>query len=169
MISRRIAVFFILITVSIGLGCTKNNGTSSGRNPCLEPRKYFITVQSVRQSDTGSAGDVINLPSPVVGYVDTNILFYDDTVAGSTFIGPLSAVADSTRWFIIPDTLNTAIVDTLTFFYERKPVFLSTACGYTFIFSLNNVSVTNNAIDSARIENFEINGEADLIHVKIFY
>lgn len=145
------------------------NKSESGRNPCLEPRKYFLRLQSNLPADTGSLGTPTDLPSPVIGYVDTNILFANGSAAGNTFTGALSTIVDSTRWFIQPDTSFPAAVDTVTFYYDRKPVFLSTACGYTFVFALKDVKSTNNDIDSVRIENSEIAGDAEAINVKVFY
>lgn len=169
-----ILLLFALVTAVVFAACTKNND-GSGRNPCLEPRKYYVKVQSFTFSDTGSTGVPINLPSPVIGYVDsasaldTNIIFYKGTAAGGDFNGPLSGIADSTRWFILPDTNDVTGLDTITFYYERKPVFLSTACGYAIVYSLQRLATTNNSIDSARIEKTEVNGVSDIVHVKIFY
>lgn len=162
-----ILLISLLLLCSIYMACNKSN---DGRSPCLEPRKYFLKLQTMKAADTGSAGIVLQLPSPVVGYVDINVdSFYKGNVAQSDFQGPLSAVADSTRWFIMPDTSNRFGMDTITFFYERKPVFLSTACGYAMVYSLKNIVTTNYFIDSARIEKTEVTNATDVIHVKVFY
>lgn len=163
-----ILLLFALVTAVVFAACTKNND-GSGRNPCLEPRRYFVKVQSFKEADTGSTGIAVNLPSPVIGYIDTPIAFYDGKWSGNDFNGPLSGIADSTRWYILPDTNNKAGLDTITFYYERKPVFLSTACGYAIVYSLQRLATTNNSIDSARIEKTEVNGVSDIVHVKIFY
>lgn len=167
MINRNSIIILILLVVTALMyaGCSK---TSTGRNPCLEPRKYFLNLQTCVPADTGSAGVATNLPSAVVGYVDTPIVFYN-AVSASDFKGPLSAIADSTRWFILPDTNNLSQVDTLTFYYERKPVFLSTACGYTFVFSLKSIDATNNVLDSVKIVSSEVTSKSDVVHVKVFY
>lgn len=159
-------IFLCLLSVAV-LSCTKNDGT--GRNPCLEPKKYFLKLQANETADTGTAGQPVNLPSPVVGLVDTPVLFITDTIAANTFQGSLSVLNDSTRWFIQPDTNNPAGRDTIVFYYNRVPVFLSTACGYTFVFSLQDVAFTNNSIDSARIEIVDVTNDVDNINVKIFY
>lgn len=156
-------MFIVLVGL---LSCTK---TESGRNPCLQPKKFFLRLQASQPADTGSLGEPLNLPSPVIGYVDTNIWFTDGSVAGNTFQGGLSSVADSTRWFIQPDTSNAAGRDTVTFYYERTPVFLSTACGYTIAFSLRDITFTNNSIDSARIDVADVTSDAETINVKVFY
>lgn len=161
-----IALILFSLVCSLYMACTRNN---DGRSPCLEPRKYFLRLQAMKPADTGSAGKEHKMPSPVVGYVDTTIWFPGSTFPGSTFAGPLSAIVDSTRWFIMPDTNNRSQLDTITFYYERKPVFLSTACGYTIVYSLKNVVTTNYLVDSARIEKTEVTNATDVIHVKVFY
>lgn len=159
-------LFLSLSSCIAYVSCTKQSG--DGRNPCLEPRRYFLYLQTVVPADTGSAGVPYKLPSAIVGYADTPIAFaYGQE--GSDFKGPLSSIVDSTRWFIIPDTNNLTQGDTLTFYYDRKPLFLSTACGYTFVFSLKNVIATNNLIDSVRIDNSEVTNQGDKVHVKVFY
>jgi len=167
--TRPNTIIYILLLLACGITYTACNKTGDGRNPCLEPRRYFLVMQTCSPADTGSAGVALKLPSPIVGYVDTNIWFADGRAAASEFVGPLSGVVDSTRWFVIPDTNNKAAMDTIVFYYTRKPVFLSTACGYTMQYSLYDISTTLNVIDSARIEKTEVNNANDVIHVKVFY
>lgn len=167
--TKRNTILFISFLLLSGfyMACNKNN---DGRSPCLEPRRYFLKLQTMNAADTGSAGVAVKLPSPIVGYVDTSTdSFYYGNAAVSDFQGPLSAIADSTRWFIMPDTNNRTLLDTITFYYERKPVFLSTACGYAMVYSLEDIVTTNYAIDSARIEKTEVTNATDVIHVKVFY
>lgn len=163
MISRfSIYILLVVVTVTV-LSCTRQDV------PCLEPTQYFLRMKSVKAADTGSAGVDSTLPSVVVGYVDTPFVFYADTIKRNTFIGPLSVVGDSVRWFIAPDTTDPAGIDTITFHYERKTTFLSTACGYTYIYSLQNIESTNNRIDSIRIENTEVTKDPETLNVKVFY
>lgn len=161
-------ILFILFTLLCGMymACSKSN---DGRSPCLEPRRYFVKLQTRLAADTGSAGVEYKMPAARMGYVDTAIWFYNGTPGLTDFQGPLSAVADSVRWFIGPDTTFSSAIDTVTFYYERKPVFLSTACGYAMGFSLKNIVTTNYFIDSARIEKTEVTNATDVIHVKVFY
>ncbi len=167
MIKRNtIALMLFSLLCGVYMACNKSN---DGRGPCLEPRRYFLKLQTMKEADTGSAGVVLPLPAPVVGYVDTPIWFFDGRSALSDFQGPLSAIADSTRWLIMPDTSNRLGMDMITFYYERKPVFLSTACGYAMVYSLKNIANTNYFIDSARIEKTEVTNATDVIHVKVFY
>ncbi|MCB0697207.1 MAG: hypothetical protein KDC07_07570 [Chitinophagaceae bacterium] len=163
---NNILLILLIIAGTSVAGCNKSG---DGRNPCLVPRRYFLTMQTCNAADTGSAGVAVKLPSPQVGYVDTAIWFADGKAPSNSFTGPLSSVADSTRWFIAPDTNFPDAKDTIVFYYQRVPVFLSTGCGYTMKYSLQYLSVTKNIIDSARVEAAEVNGTKDVIHVKVFY
>ena len=156
-----LAILFLMLFVAT-VSCTQE------RNPCLEPTRYFLKIKTLKPADTGSAGVDSTLPGAVVGLVDTNILFAD-SAAANAFSGTLSSIADSVRWFVWPEKANPANGDTITFYYERKLNFLSTACGYNYVYVLNNITTTNNSIDSARIENAEITSKTDVFHVKVFY
>jgi len=166
--TKRNTILFISFLLLSGfyMACNKSN---DGRSPCLEPRRYFLKLQTMKRADTGSAGVEYKMPAARLGYVDTANLFYNGAPLLSSFQGPLSAVVDSTRWFIGPDTTFSWATDTITFYYERKPVFLSTACGYAMVYSLKDIATTNYFIDSARIEKTEVTNATDVIHVKVFY
>ena len=134
----------------------------------MEPTRYFLKLQTFKPADTGSAGVDSTLPAATVGLVDTNTWFADSAQSNS-FSGVLSSIADSVRWFVWPDKANPSSGDTITFYYERKLNFLSTACGYNYVFVLSSINTTNNSIDSARIENAEVTSKTDVLHVKVFY
>lgn len=164
--SKLLYLLAAMLLVTAYTACTK---TETGRNPCLEPKTYYLKLKTYRSADTGTVAVDSVLPSPVLGFVDTNIWFTDGRTRNNDFNGPLSGIADSVRWFIQPDTLRPSQRDTITFHYERKPVFLSSACGYAFVYSLQRLQTTNNLIDSAKIERTEVNGATDAIHVKVFF
>lgn len=164
--SKKYVSFLVASVMAMLTACNKDTGV---RNPCLEPRQYFLWMQMRTEADTGSAGVEYKLPAPVIGYVDTNIIFSDGKTSFSEIKGPLSGIADSTRWFIMPDTAKKTETDTIVFYYNRKPVFLSTACGYTFTYSLTHFRATNYLLDSVRIEKTEVNSATDVVHVKVFY
>lgn len=158
-----------LVVIVLSMIALLQASCSQERNPCLEPRDYFLKLRTYRPADTGSAGVDYTLPAATAGYVDTPLVFYADTVERNEFIGPLSGIADSVRWFILPDSANLAGRDTVTFYYKRNLNFLSTACGYTYVYELQGLQTTYNSIDSARIEVAEVSGNANDIHVKVFY
>lgn len=172
--TKRNTILYTLLLIAGCIAYTSCSKTEGGRSPCLEPRTYFMKMQSCTSADTGSAGVELQLPAPIVGFIDTTAngtvdSFNYGNAAASKFTLPLSAIADSTRFFIIPDTNNLSDKDTMVFYYQREPVFLSTACGYTMKYVLQSISATRNVIDSARIEISEIANTSDVIHVKVFY
>lgn len=161
---RKYVLFVVLLSSLVVLySCTQE------RSPCLEPSQYFLKLRVYKPADTGSAGVDSTLPATMAGFVDTPYVFYTDTVERNEFIGPLSGIADSVRWFIMADSANTGGIDTITFFYNRKLNFLSTACGYTYVYELQRIETTNNSIDSTQIQVAEVTSSADDIHVKVFY
>ncbi|MCB0698932.1 MAG: hypothetical protein H6551_03860 [Chitinophagales bacterium] len=161
---KKVAHSVLLLTlVATFAACTQQ------RNPCLEPSQYYLRLKTMTAADTGSAGIEFTLPAATAGFVDTPIVFYTDTVERKELLGPLSGIADSVRWFILPDSANVAGMDTVTFYYERKLHFLSTACGYTYVYALWQINTTHNSIDSARIESAEVTNDPNITHVKIFY
>ena len=155
-------IILALVALLVHTGCEQQ------RNPCLEPRTYYLKLKTYKSADTGIAGADSILPAAMVGFVDTPLLF-GAIGKRNDFSGPLSAVKDSIKWFVMPDTAQPQNGDTITFFYNRKLTFLSTACGYTYVYSLYDLKTTNNSIDSARIENTEVTKNVETVHVKVFY
>lgn len=158
---------FLLVVVAV-LTSLFITSCEEVRDPCLEPTTVALVFGTYQPADTGSAGKKYELPKAVLGWVDTPSVYYNG-VKASSFPIRLSSIADSSRWYIWPDSAATTGIDTVTFFYERKPRFLSTACGYIFTYSLKNVTSTNYNIDSIKITNTEVNTDANIEHVKIFF
>lgn len=162
-IIRAISVFILLLCVIVAFqSCERIE------DPCLEPKTVSLTFKTYVPADTGSAGVLVNLPNAVVGLVDT-IGIMADGVEGNTFTSLLSTIADSARIYVWPDSAITTPIDTVTFYYERQLQFISTACGYTYFYSLKDITTTNYNIDSVRIINTEVNTDANAEHVQIFY
>lgn len=145
------------------------------RDPCLQPRTVAtrILFKKAIESDTGVIVGDSALPNAVIGVPDS---------PRRLIIGPsgkkiplleivLSPHADSTRIYIIPDSAKTGPfdIDTVTFYYQRRLAFISTACGYTYHYFLNSLRTTNNNIDSAIITAQDVNANVNIQHVKIFY
>ncbi len=159
---KKAHIVLLLLMSMLWVSCTEV------RDPCLQPKNVSLQFGIYAAADTGSAGKVYDLPKAVVGWVDTNEVYYNGQ-KGNKFAINLSIIADSCRWFIWPDSAATTPIDTVTFYYERKVEFLSTACGYIFTFNLTNVNTTNYNIDSIRVENGNVNTDASTEHLKIFY
>lgn len=162
-IIRTISVFILLLCVIVTF-----QSCESIEDPCLEPKTVSLTFKTYVPADTGSAGVLVNLPNAVVGLVDT-IGIMADGVEGNTFTSLLSTIADSARIYVWPDSVITTPIDTITFYYERQLQFISTACGYTYFYSLKDIITTNYNIDSVRIIDTEVNTDANAEHVQIFY
>lgn len=152
----------LLVVLTFGQSCERIG------DPCLEPKTVSLTFKTYVPADTGSAGVLVNLPKAVVGLIDT-VGITANGVEASTFTTLLSTIADSARVYIWPDSVVTTPMDTVTFYYQRNLQFISTACGYTYFYSLTDVRTTTNNIDSVVIINTEVNTDANAEHVKIFF
>lgn len=137
-------------------------------NPCLTPKTIVLKVGMYLPADTGAAGKAYNLPKAVIGLVDTPVIFYSAAEA-SKFDLILNPSVDSVRWFIRPDSAIFADQDTITFYYERKLEFLSTACSYTYFYNLLDVKTSGLLIDSVKVTEKEVNTNVNVEHVKIFF
>ena len=136
-------------------------------DPCLQPVNVLVYMGTYKPADTGTVGVDSVLPKAILGYVATGTTPYRG-VKGNKFSLSLSSKSDTTKWFVSTDsTVNT--MDTITLIYSRKLAFLSRSCGYTYHYELHNVYTTYNNIDSIQVKNTNIDGAANIEHVKIFY
>jgi len=137
------------------------------RDPCLQPTTAYLRVHTMKALPDSTVADSL-LPSPRWTAIDSGVtlVFGNKT---SRFSLSLNPNADSSRYAVQPDS-NTVVLDTLTFFYNRKFQFLSNACGYTYFFNLQRIKTTFHNIDSALLRNDEINGNVNTPdHVQVFY
>lgn len=142
------------------------------RDPCLQPRTVVTRLHTYRvmETDTGVAVFDSTLPKPIIGVVDSpNVFAY--LKPASQFAVILSPLADSTKLFVIPDSAKQTQFDkdTITLFYRRKLQFISTACGYTYYYSIFNEHHTTNNIDSVKIFNGEVTNNVNVEHIKIYF
>lgn len=161
-------LFFVVIISIYFTACERV------KDPCLLPKVAPIGIGTYKaiENDTGVAIKDSVLPSPIMAVLDSPKAFvYIPNPATSKFKLSLSPMMDSTKFFILPDTLNRTAFgyDTLTIYYFRRLHFLSTACGYTHFFSIYNVKSTNHVIDSIKLVQTEVTTAADVEHVKIYY
>lgn len=82
---------------------------------------------------------------------------------------PLNAAKDSMRYAFRTDTAETAIWDTITFYYTPRVQFISNNCGYTHYFTLNSVKTTYNFFDSVSLPNSNVTNEATVQHVQLYF
>ncbi len=109
-----------------------------------ENRKIKIAFKKISKKtliDTTIANiSVTNLP-------DT---FFYNGVQTSSLILPLAQNTDSSTFILTVDSLKSKsrVNDTLTFFYNKKLVTVSSACGFNTTFTLTKAKVTHYKIDS---------------------
>jgi hypothetical protein len=87
-------------------------------------------------------------------------------VARSSVFISLSPKSDTSQFYLKLDSTKTP--DTLTFYYTRKPSFVSAGCGFATFFTLNSVVSTYHTIDSIHINNKEVNSSNDT-HLSLFF
>lgn len=140
------------------------------RSACMEPTTVAMRVGCYTPADTGKAVVDTALPRPIIAGLFADSLKY--WIAGNSDVQSfqllLSPIADSCQWVVKTDT--TAITpDTLTFYYSRKLQFLSNTCGYTYFYSLRDVHITHNSLDSVKISNTEVSSNASVEHIRLYF
>jgi hypothetical protein len=140
------------------------------RDPCLQPRSTFVRAHAYRHADTGTAILDTLLPNPILIPItgQSKQYYYGGVPRISRLAFTLSVTADSSRWIIRPDSA-VELQDTLTFYYQRQLRFLSNACGYTNFYSLQRLTTTTHALDSATILNGDVTTDANVDHVRLIY
>lgn len=163
----------LLLTV-ITLYALGQAACDTERDPCLEPVTVALTMHTYRLADTGTAIIDSSFANALLGPLDSDKVIYQAKAIPAYRI-TLSPMADTCRWYLQPDSAQSKKRDTLVFHYKRKLQFLSNACGYTYYYTVDNVrSTTRNfadtlhAIDSVRLNNGDVNGKADVTHLKIY-
>lgn len=157
-------LYWLIIAGILFASCTPE------RDPCLQPKSVSLRFGTYKTADTGTLGKDSTLPAAIIGMVDSPYIFYLGAKSNK-FQLLLSPLADSVRWFIMPDSnaANKVLRDTITFHYQKHLHFISTGCGYNYYYTLSNITQTDNYIDSIKINNAEVTTEANIEHVKIFY
>lgn len=155
---------YILLFLFFGIVIAACNRVA---DPCLQPRNVYMLLGTYRPADTGSNGVDSFLPKGILRYVDNGIIA-DSGAKKNKFFIQLSPQATVIKLLVSTDS-TIAGTDTITFEYDKKLTFISTACGYIYHYAIKNVAWTNYNIDSVVVKNAEINGAANIEHAKIFY
>jgi len=159
-----------ILLYTLWVGCLMFIAACSiDRDPCMLPKQTITRIGSYTVDTAGNTIDTL-LPKPLL------IAISKDTLRGLRFADKssklsmvLSSVADTCRYMIVPDS-STGVADTMTFYYQRSLHFLSNSCGYSYFFLLKNITTTTYAIDSVKINNAEVNNDANTPeHVKVYY
>ena len=136
-------------------------------DPCLQSTNVSVVVGSYKPADTGFLGADSILPKAFMGYASNGWIQYYGSKANK-FNMRLSALSDTCKWFISPDS-TIAAMDTITLVYSRELNFVSRSCGYAYHYFIKDIKWTFNRIDSVKINNNAVTGAASVENVKIFY
>jgi hypothetical protein len=140
------------------------------RQPCLEPLSAKLNVRCYQHVDSNNT--YVDTLLPNVNFVSLDIdsarYWYFGADEQSSFSIVLSPLSDTARWAIVPDSAVTP-ADTLTFVYDRKLIFLSNACGYSYTYTLRSVLATRKNIDSVFLNSAEVTTKAGTEHVKLYF
>jgi hypothetical protein len=168
-----IALLLLGITFS---SCEKDDICAEETTPRLILEFYDVNNPTVKKSVTSLK---------VTGYkTDNSTLLTDslDTFSGVSKIElPLRITEDITKYSLILNSTSTSVTpntDILEFKYTRQNVFVSRACGYKTIFTLNSpIGVTrtdSNTIDDGfwmqniNTQTTNITTENE-VHIKVFF
>ena len=165
----------LLITICFS-SCEKDDICAEETTPRLIMEFYDVTNPTVKKNVTSLK---------VTGYKTDNTTLLTDSLG--TFSGvskielPLRITEDVTKYSLILNSTSTSVTpntDILEFKYTRQNVFVSRACGYKTIFTLNNspngVIRTDNVIPESfwmqniNIQTTNINTENE-VHIKVFF
>jgi hypothetical protein len=165
----------LLITICFS-SCEKDDICAEETTPRLIMEFYDVTNPTVKKNVTSLK---------VTGYKTDNYTLLTDSL--DTFSGvskielPLRITEDVTKYSLILNSTSTSILpneDLLQFKYTRQNVYVSRACGYKTIFTLNNspdgVIRTDNVIPESfwmqniNIQTTNIDTENE-VHIKVFF
>lgn len=164
----------LLITICFS-SCEKDDICAEETTPRLVLEFYDVTNPTVKKNVTSLK---------VTGYkTDNSTLLTDslDTFSGVSKIElPLRITEDVTKYSLILNSTSTSVTpntDILQFNYTRQNVYVSRACGYKTIFTLNSpigVTRTDNAtpdlfwMQNINIQTTNITTENE-VHIKVFF
>lgn len=144
--------------ICFGFSCENYKDCNSPVQTSLGIR--FYTFFRGRETDT-------TLPAlTLYGIGKKDSLLEAATPANGIFV-PLNAAADSTRFFLRPDTTATA-GDTLGVYYTRDLRFISSGCGFTTLYHIDTVYYTTHYIDSVAVATKKII-TTNATNLKIYY
>ena len=137
------------------------------RDPCLQPTNVYLRVKALRHVTDTTFADTL-LVHPRWTAIDTGVtlVYLPKTSAFNLLLNPKS---DSCRYALQADSAVN-VFDTLTFYYDHRLQFLSNACGYTYFYTLHNISTTLHNLDSVKLKNEDVNSNVNTPeHVQVFF
>ena len=111
-----------------------------------------ISFASYRQ---GLIADT-SLPALVLYGLGRRDSLLSDGAPAQQIAVPLNPAADSSRFFIQPDS-SSAAADTLTVLYRPDRHFVSAGCGFTYYYAIDSIRYTRHLIDSAALLATQVN------------
>jgi hypothetical protein len=158
----RIAILIALCSV-VWIACKQE------RQICLTPKIAILNIQTMHLATPGATTfSDTGLPHAVFAALTDSGTYATLYQQQAAFTVSLSPVKDSCRWLMVPDTLSTIHVDTLTFYYQRDLQFVSNACGYTYFYNLDSVHTTHSNIDSVHITSTSVTNNVNTKHLQIY-
>ncbi len=152
---KRIIFLFLILSALASCenytSCSGTVGTSMGIS--------FHQIMDSTESDT-------ILPALTVTGIGRTGSFYAKDTGLQIIRLPLSEIADSTAFYIQPDT--TVQGDTIHILYNRNLHFVSSGCGFATYFNIDTIKYTRHSIDSIAIPVKTIT-TTDAKNVKIYY
>lgn len=120
---------------------------------------FYQMVRGVQQDSTLPA-----LTMYGIGRADSLLA---DSIASSRVYIPLNQSADTSAFFIQPDS-SSAGGDTITVKYKRSLQFVSSGCGFTTFYKIDTAFTTYHYIDSLAISTNKI-VTTNAINLQIYY
>ena len=120
-----------------------------------------MVVITLHETDNDDVTTIDSLTVYGVGMDD--ILLYNNTKTGKIGL-PLNPATDRANYVII----NGQSHDTIEISYVAVQHFISKACGYNFLYNIENVKFTNNRIDTILIINNSVD-PADEENLRAFF
>lgn len=140
----------ILISILLLTGCSHHDDTCRKKKEVLLHTGIYTIASTTGKTPTREKLVVEKLTIQGIGITTP---LYKDTKTDK-FSLPLNKLSQKSAFNITFDEQTT---DTLTFYYQNKPHFLSLACGSIYIHQIDSVQHTKHYIDSIYIQQKTIN------------
>ena len=168
-------LLLLLLLIFSFSSCEKDDICAEETTPRLILEFYDVTNPTVKKNVTslkvtGYISDTVQKPIPLATFNAVNKIEL-----------PLRITEDVTKYSLILNSTSTSVLpneDLLQFNYTRQNVYVSRACGYKTIFTLNNspngVIRTDNVIPESfwmqniNIQTTNIDTENE-VHIKVFF
>lgn len=154
-----------IVSVSLFIACNKEDE----RQPCNQPQTVTLRMHTYKLVDTVATDTFLNFPRLIPLDAQLPVTFTSNSRTARLSLY-LSSLNDSTRWLLQADSTRPFLIDTLTFYYNRRLKFISNSCGYIYYYTLTNAKRSSSlGKDSVNILNPEVTNDANVEHVRLYY